>query len=92
MASGIRVKINSAGARALLTDPSVAADIMARAERISASARAKASPDDMVNEPFTAVESSTKGRARARVVASSPHGVRSQNKRNTLLKSIDAGR
>ncbi|MDO4428560.1 MAG: hypothetical protein Q4B91_03515 [Atopobiaceae bacterium] len=92
MASGVRVRINSSGARALLTDPAVAADLMARAEAIAGSACAKASPDEMRNDPFTAVDASTAGRARVRVVTSSPHGIRSQNRDNTLLKSVDAGR
>lgn len=92
MARGIRVRINGADARALLASPPMQSDVMARAEAIAASACAKTSPDRMRNEPFMAADDSASTRARARAFAATPHGIRSQNKRNTLLKSIDAGR
>lgn len=92
MASGIRVRMSPSGARALLSSAAVQADLTARAEAIAASANAKASPDAMRNDAFTARADGTAGRARARALTSSPHGARSQNKSNTLLKSIDAGR
>ena len=92
MASGIRVKISDAGARAVLTSAGVAADIAARGARVAAAACRMASPDDMDNDPFMCSSEADGTRARARVFAASPHGVRNNNKYNTLLKSLDEGR
>ena len=91
MARGARVHVSSSGAQALLAGAAVQADLMARAERIAATANAGTSPDDMANPPYMAVDASG-SRARARVITSSPHGIRDNNKHNTLLKSLDAGR
>ena len=92
MASGIKVRINSAGARAVLNSDGVLGDLQSRAEAIAATACAAASPDAMRNAPFTADSASGGGRARARVSTISTHGIRNNNKYNTLLKSLDAGR
>ena len=92
MASGIRVRINSAGARAVLTSAGVAADIGARAIAVATEANRMTSPDEMRNDPFMADGDSDGSRARARAFAATPHGINSQNKNNTLLKSLDAGR
>ena len=92
MARGVKVRINQAGARALLASPAMQSDVMARAEAIAASACAKTSPDRMRSEPFMAADGSTSTRARARAFAATPHGINANNKHNTLLKSLDAGR
>lgn len=92
MASDIRVRINSAGARAVLTSAGVANDIAERAIAIATKACRDASPDEMDNAPFMADGDADGARARARAFTSSKHGIRSQNKRNTLLKALDAGR
>ena len=92
MASGIKVRLNSSGARAILTSAAVKADVMARAERIAARANGMASADEMRNDAFMASDASGTSRARARVHTASPHGVNAQNKGNVLLKSLDAGR
>ena len=92
MANGIRVRINSAGARAVLTSAGVAADIGARAIAIATKACHDASPDKMHNAPFMADGDADGARARARAYTSSPHGINAQNKNNVLLKSLDAGR
>jgi hypothetical protein len=92
MARSIRVRINGAGAKALLTSAGVAADISARADAIAQSACAKTSPDEMRNAPYMSETDAGGTRARGRVWTSSPHGIRSNNKHNTLLNSIDAGR
>lgn len=86
-----KVRISSAGAKALLSSAGVLADISERADAIAASACAKTSPDEMRNDPFMA-EASVEGRAVGRVWAASPHGNNAQNKNGVLLKSIDAGR
>ena len=90
--SKVRVKFNSAGARAILTSAAVQADLMARAERIADRANSMVSGDEMRNDAFMASDASSSIRARAHVFTSSPHGKNAQNKDNTLLKSLDAGR
>lgn len=92
MASGIRVRINSAGARAILTSAAVRDDLMDRAERIAARANSMVSDDEMRNDAFMASDASSTSRARAHVHTASPHGINAQNKDNVLLKSLDAGR
>ena len=92
MGSGIRVRINSAGARAVLTSAGVAADVGARAVAVATAANRMTSPDDMRNDPFMADGDSDGSRARARAFAATPHGINANNKHNTLLKSLDAGR
>lgn len=92
MASGIRVCINSAGARAVLTSAGVANDIAERAIAIATKACHDASPDEMGNAPFMADGDADGARAHARAFTSSKHGIRSQNKKDTLLKALDAGR
>lgn len=92
MASGIRVRINSAGAKAILTSAGVANDLAERAIAIATKACRDASPDEMHNAPFMADGDADGARARARAFTASTHGIRSQNKRNTLLKALDAGR
>lgn len=92
MANGIRVRINSAGAKAILTSAGVANDIAERAIAIATKACHDASPDEMHNAPFMADGDADGARARARAFTASTHGINSQNKHNTLLKAIDAGR
>lgn len=92
MGSGIRVRINSAGAEAILTSAGVANDIAERAIAIATKACHDASPDEMHNAPFMADGDADGARARARAFTASTHGINSQNKNNTLLKALDAGR
>ena len=92
MASGVRVKISSAGAKALLTSAGIASDIESRASAIAVSACAKTSPDEMRNDPYMSEVDNAGTRARGRVWTASPHGIRNNNKHNTLLNSLDAGR
>lgn len=87
-----RVKINSAGAKAVLNSAGVLGDLDARAAAIAAAACSRASDDPMANPPYIAASESGGGRARARVFTGSPHGIRNNNKYNTLLTSLDAGR
>ncbi len=92
MARGIRVRINSAGARAILKSPGVANDIAERAIAIATAACRLTSPDEMDNAPFMADGSTDGNRAHARAFTSSEHGVNAQNKNDVLLKALDAGR
>ena len=50
------------------------------------------SPDEMRNDSFMADGDSDGSRARARAFAATPHGINANNRHNTLLKSLDAGR
>lgn len=92
MARGVRVRINSAGARSVLTSDGVAGKLGDMASAIAESANAKASPDNMRNDAYMSEVDSSGSRSRARVWTASPHGIRNNNKHNTLLKSLDAGR
>ena len=92
MASGVRVRINSSGAKAILTSAGVANDIAERAIAIATKACHDTSPDEMHNAPFMADGDADGARARARAFTASTHGINSQNKHNTLLKALDAGR
>lgn len=92
MAKGIKVRINSAGARAILSSTAVALRLGEMASSICASANAKASPDEMFNDPYDYDLKAGGSRARASVFTANPHGINAQNKDNVLLKSIDAGR
>lgn len=92
MARGVRVRIHSAGARAVLTSDGVAGQLGDMAAAIAASANSKASPDNMRNDAYMSDVDSSGNRSRARVWTASPHGIRNNNKHNTLLKSLDAGR
>lgn len=92
MARGVRVRINSAGARAVLASDGVAGKLGDMAAAIAASANSKASPDNMRNDAYMSEVDSSGNRAHARVWTASPHGIRNNNKHNTLLKSLDAGR
>lgn len=87
-----KVKINSAGARAVLRSPAVLADLKARAASIERAANSMCSEDRMERRPFESDAKIGANRARASVYTATPHGVRANNKRNVLIKSIDAGR
>lgn len=83
-----RVRVNSSGARALLTSAAVAGMLGSRADAIAAGCNTSVSSDPMRNPAFMAEVSAEGGRAHARVYASSPHGIRADNKRSTLLSNL----
>lgn len=91
MASGIKVRINSAGARAVLTSAGVLSDVSARASAVAAAANARASPDTMDNPAYMSDSEVGSTRARAHVFAATPHGIHNNNKYDTLLSSLYAG-
>ena len=92
MARGIRVRLNNAGARAVLTSAKVQSDLMERAEQIAERANGMVSADRMRNDAFRVSDASSPSRARAHVYTASPHGKNAQNKSDVLLKALDAGR
>lgn len=87
----VRVKMNRAGARALLVGGEVQADLLARAGQIqdAANARIMSAPDD---ELFQASVQAGKNRARASVITGGFASMRENARTNALLKSLDRGR
>lgn len=90
MSRKAKVVINHAGARAVLNDPAVKAELLRRAQLIREAAIA--SDPRLTGEDIdaNAVDGST--RARAGVVTVTPKARNINAKHNTLLKSLDAGR
>lgn len=88
----VKVRVNSAGARAVMQSPAVLADLESRAASIARAANAMCSPDGMRKRPFEHDAKIGMNRARASVYTATPHGVYANNKKNVLIKSIDAGR
>lgn len=90
----IKVSMSGIGARAILNSPEVEADLLRRAQRIKAAADAKSepTPSGMKNPNFIAKSGAGKGRVVGVVIAANPYSIASNQKHNTLLKSLDAGR
>ena len=88
----VKVRVNSAGARAVMQSPAVLADLESRAASIARAANAMCSADGMEHRPFEYDAKIGMNRARASVYTATPHGVYANNKKNVLIKSIDAGR
>lgn len=88
MASGIKVRINSAGARALLTSGAVASFVDKEGAKVEAAANAMVSADPMRNPAFARSTKAGMNRARCIVSTASPHGVRANSKYNVLLKCV----
>lgn len=88
MAKNVRVKMNSAGAIAIMNSREMQADLLERANRI------KEAADGMASEKYEA--DVQPGKTRAHAMVKTPAGdfrtMASQRKHNTLLKSLDAGR
>ena len=82
MSKRVRVKMNSAGARALLQSSEVQADLRRRADAIASAAGPGFESSIFVG----------KNRARASVITADFEAIRANAKTNVLLKSLDAGR
>lgn len=80
--SKVTVKMNSAGARALLRSPEVQADLRRRAEAIATAA----------GEGNEVAVSTGTGRARAAVYTATFEAKKSEAEDRTLTQAIDAGR
>lgn len=87
-----KVRINSAGARAILTSGAVSAELDRRGKAIARAANGMASADTLRNPPFSANTKNGMNRARCIVGTASPHGIHHNNKYDTLLKALGAGR
>lgn len=86
----VKVKINSAGAQALLKSGPIAADMLRRAQAIAARANSQLKRAD--GGQFVADVITGRTRARAAVKAQGPYARAANAKHNILLKSVDAGR
>lgn len=87
-----KVRINSAGARSILMSGAVSAELDRRGQSIARAACSMASEDTLRNQPFSANTRDGANRARCIVGTASPHGIHHNNKYNTLLKALGAGR
>lgn len=87
-----KVRINSAGARAILMSGGVSAELDRRGQAIARAACSMASDDNMRNPPYSADTKNGMNRARCIVYTNSPHGIHNNNKHNTLIKALGAGR
>lgn len=90
--ASVKVKINSAGARSILMSGAVSAELDRRGKAIASSACSMTSADTLNNPPFSANTRDGMNRARCIVGTASPHGVNHNNKYNTLIKALGAGR
>ena len=84
MASGVRVQLNRAGAKAILQSPEVVADLEERASRIAAAAGG--APDFEVDSRIGTT------RARVSVRTATAEGRRAEAEDRVLSSAVDAGR
>lgn len=87
-----KVRINSAGARSILMSGAVSAELDRRGQAIARAANGMASEDTLRKPPFSANTRDGANRARCIVGTASPHGIHHNNKYNTLVKALGAGR
>lgn len=85
----VKVKMNSAGAQALLKSGPIAADMLRRAQAVAN--RANSQLDTLDGGVFVADVITGKTRARAAVKAQGPYPRAHNARHNTLLKSLGAG-
>lgn len=89
MAGSVKVKINRAGARAVLNSPGVIADIDRRAKAIAAAANAF--DEHLSGTDFRGDARAGRNRAHGGVIAVTRNAVYHDRKHNILLKSLQAG-
>lgn len=87
-----KVHINSAGARSILMSGAVSSELDRRGQAIARTACAMASDDTLRKRPFAANTENGMNRAHCIVYTNSPHGIHNNNKHNTLIKALGAGR
>lgn len=87
-----KVRINSAGVRSILMSGAVSAELDRRGQAIARAACSMSSEDTLRKPPFSANTENGMNRARCIVGTASPHGIHHNNKYNTLVKALGAGR
>lgn len=85
-----RVKLNSAGVKALLVDPGVRAELAKRADRVEAAAIAGAPVDTGAYRDSIHRVSATTDRAVERVAAGTDHGLVVEAKTGNLARALGA--
>lgn len=87
-----RVKLNSAGVRAILQSPEVAAELMVHAKRIAAAARASAPVETgEYRDSIAAFTDLHSDRVVAHVATTAPHGLLVEAHTGNLARALDAG-
>lgn len=84
--ANVKVKINSAGAKAILNSGGVQSELLRRANSI------KMSADGMGKGKYTADVQPGKNRAHAMVKTTDFVSIKSNAKNNTLLKALGSGK
>lgn len=94
MANVKKCRINPAAANRLRNSSAIQSDLLARGKSIAqaASASTPHSESTMHNPDYIVKVREGKMRASAAVIAANPDSIIDNRKRNTLLKSLDAGR
>lgn len=82
---GMRIKLNRAGIRELLTSEKVASDLQRRAEKIASAAGG-------AEVGFEAVKTGGPARARSIVITTTHEAKNREARDRTLTRAIDAGR
>ena len=82
----VKVRMSSAGSRAVMNSEGVRADLLARADRIRERA------ESMGSGAYAADVRPGRNRAHAMVKTTDARSIASNAKHNSLLKSLDAGR
>lgn len=92
MANCKKVVINHGAVTDLLNSAGVVSDLERRCSSVERAANSMVGESDCSNPPFSSGVSLGRKRAIGFVRTSSPHGVNHNNKHNTLLKALGAGR
>lgn len=86
MASGIKVRVNSAGARAVMQSAAPLVD--AQGAKVEAAANSMLGPDGHDRAGFARDTRIGANRARCTVRTATAHAVHANNRRNILLKAL----
>lgn len=87
----VKVKLSSSGVSALLNDPGVRADMLARAERVAATARAGAPVDSGGYQASMSAWSDTTDRAVGRAGSSARHAPVVEASTGNLVRALGSG-
>lgn len=85
-----KVKLKSAGVKALLNDPGVRAELTRRAGPVLSAARASAPVESGAYRDSIHIEQGTTDRAVVRVVASVPYAMTVEASTGNMARSLDA--
>lgn len=86
----VKVRLNSAGMRALLRDPGVRAELTRRAERVLTAAKSGAAVETGAHRDSMHIEQATTDRAVVRVVADTDHSLVVEARTGNMARALDA--